>query len=212
MRARWGHVREQWCSLAFGVWSRVLPAYACGRCLVRRGGVGRSRSPLVAVLLSVLAVLILLLRGVFVGRIVAVLSSHCPACGLSCAPGCRVRMWRRRTPEPGIRTWAVGTRRVSSVSATAACAVSTARSVRFWGCVHVLYARPRAPPVPAEPCLAHGVNKIVFWCEFRITRACFRIGMLIIHHNKAWLLSNSSGDDSQSTRPPGTSRATHPQG
>ena len=53
-----------------------------------------------------------------------------------------------------------------------------------------------------------GVNKTVFWCEFSINRACFRIGMLIIHHNKAWLLSNSSGDDSQSTRPPGTSRAS----
>ena len=49
---------------------------------------------------------------------------------------------------------------------------------------------------PTEPCLARTVNKTVFWCEYSSNLACFRIGRLIIHHNKAYLLSNSAGGDS----------------
>ena len=58
-----------------------------------------------------------------------------------------------------------------------------------WAASAILKRAFSCEPVPAEPCLARGVNKTVFWCEYTLKLACFRIGLAIIHHNEAYLLS-----------------------
>ena len=79
-----------------------------------------------------------------------------------------------------------------------------------WAASAILKRAFSCEPVPAEPCLARGVNKTVFWCEYTLKLAncnlqvaCFRIGLAIIHHNEAYLLSNSSGGDGHQPHPQG---------
>ena len=72
-----------------------------------------------------------------------------------------------------------------------------------WAASAILKRAFSCEPVPAEPCLARGVNKTVFWCEYTLKLACFRIGLAIIHYNEAYLLSNSSGGDGHQPHPQG---------
>ena len=70
-----------------------------------------------------------------------------------------------------------------------------------WAASAILKRAFSCEPVPAEPCLARGVNKPVFWREFMYFYRVFCIGMLIIHHGGPYLLSNSSGGDGHAPRP-----------
>ena len=72
----------------------------------------------------------------------------------------------------------------------------TIESVTAW-----FITAPKRPGGAGGGLRASGVNKTVFWCEFTYSHGVCCIRMLIVHHNKAYLLSNSSGGDGHPPHP-----------